>query len=65
MKKLNLKNIIIAIIIALSLIGTTIFVTVVVLGNNNGQGGTNGGDAGDGGDETPGYVDDGGWTDPE
>ena len=64
MKKLNLKNIIIAIIIALSLIGTTIFVTVVVLGNN-GQGGTNGGDAGDGGDETPGYVDDGGWTDPE
>lgn len=65
MKKLNLKNIIIAIIIALSLIGTTIFVTVVVLGNNNGQGGTNDGGAGDGGDETPGYVDDGGWTDPE
>jgi hypothetical protein len=52
MGKLSIKNIIIALIIALSLIGTTIFVCVIVLKD----GGSN---------ENPGYVDDGGWTDAE
>lgn len=61
MGKLSIKNIIIALIIALSLIGTTIFVCVIVL-KDDGNG--NGGGSGDT-DEAPGYVDDGGWTDPE
>lgn len=59
MGKLSIKNIIIALIIALSLIGTTIFVCVIVLKDDNG------GDEGDGSNENPGYVDDGGWTDAE
>lgn len=63
MGKLSIKNIIIALIIALSLIGTTIFVCVIVL-KDDGNGNGNGGGSGDT-DEAPGYVDDGGWTDPE
>lgn len=59
MGKLSIKNIIIALIIALSLIGTTIFVCVIVLKDDNG------GDEGGGSNENPGYVDDGGWTDAE
>lgn len=59
MGKLSIKNIIIALIIALSLIGTTIFVCVIVLRDDNGS------VEGGGENENPGYVDDGGWTDAE
>ncbi|MBQ7357041.1 MAG: hypothetical protein IJW66_06550 [Clostridia bacterium] len=60
MGKLSIKNIIIALIIALSLIGTTIFVCVIVLKDDNGGSVEGGGE-----NENPGYVDDGGWTDAE
>ena len=60
MKNISIKNIIIALIIALSLIGTTVFVLVTVL-NKDGTGDV--GDNGDTGDDNDhGHIDDGGWT---
>ena len=59
MKKLNIKSIIIALIIALSLIGTTVFVCVTLFNNNGNDGGDD-----DSGYQNPGNIDDGGWTTP-
>ena len=60
MKKISIKNIIIALIIALSFIGTTVLVLVTVLNKDDtGDVGDNG-DTGD--DNDHGHIDDGGWT---
>jgi hypothetical protein len=62
MKKSNLKNIIIALLLSLVLIGTTIFVCVIVLkGDNADTPPTNG----EGTYEPIGTYDPEGWTDPE
>ena len=62
MKKINIKTVIIAAIIALSLIGATVFVCVTVL--NGDKGGDNTGEVGgdNNASENPGHIDDGGWT---
>ena len=62
MKKINIKTIIIATIIALSLIGTTIFVCVTVLNGDNGGDNTGEVSGDNNTDENPGHIDDGGWT---
>ena len=60
MKKISIKNIIIALIIALSLIGTTVFVLVTVLNKDDAGDVGDNGDTGD--DNDHGHIDDGGWT---
>ncbi len=63
MKKFSIKNIIIALIIALSLIGATVFVCITVLGNDDTSDVDDAGNGGDdGSDEGLGNIDDGGWT---
>ena len=62
MKKSNLKNIIIALLLSLVLIGTTIFVCVIVLKGDNADTPTTNGD---GAYEPIGTYDPEGWTDPE
>ena len=57
MKKINLTGIIIALIIAISVVSTTIFLVVTLLGNDKPDDSTQNNIPSDG------YVDPDGWTD--
>ena len=67
MKNINLTSIIITLIIALSVIGTTVFLCLTMLGNDqedSSQGTDDNGSSGNLGYDD-GYVDPDGWTDPD